>query len=93
MIGITTLRILCLTVILLNITLTSCAKKNQIYMDKNKKMDFQSEDEKYIISAPLVIKNFVKKNGVTTDKGEVFLQRSVQDYFIKFGRWFIMKKV
>jgi hypothetical protein len=46
--------------------------------------DMSSGNGKYILSAPIVIKNFVKKNGEITEHDEVYIQRSIQDYFIKF---------
>lgn len=49
-----------------------------------KKKDLSTEAGTSIISAPVVSKSFVKKNGVVTDKKELYLQRSIQDYYIKF---------
>ena len=49
-----------------------------------KTKDSSTGEEKYIISAPIVFKNFIKKNGVPTDRKEVYIRRSIQDYFIKF---------
>jgi len=37
-----------------------------------------------IITAPIVKKNFVNKAGRTTDHVEYYIQRSIQDYYIKF---------
>jgi hypothetical protein len=37
-----------------------------------------------IITVPVVRKKFVKKNTKITDYDEYYLQRSIQDYFIKF---------
>lgn len=53
-------------------------------MNKNKQADLPSDDGKYIISAPIVHKPFIKKNGQPTNHGEWYIRRSVQDYFIKF---------
>lgn len=50
----------------------------------NKTKDFSSGDNTYIISAPISEKYFYTKNGVRTDKKEYYIQRSIQDYFIKF---------
>jgi len=36
------------------------------------------------ITAPIVKKNFVNKAGRTTDHVEYYIQRSIQDYYIKF---------
>ena len=52
-------------------------------MSKNKTKDESSGDQKYIISAPLVVKYFRKKNGELTDRKELYIRRSIQDYFIK----------
>jgi hypothetical protein len=49
-----------------------------------KKKDFVNAEGFSIISAPIVRKKFVKKNGQTTDWEELYVRRSVQDYFIKF---------
>ena len=38
----------------------------------------------YIITVPIVLKNFMKKNGAITNQGEWYLRRSIQDYYIKF---------
>lgn len=46
--------------------------------------DTRSGDQKFIITAPLVLKSFVKKNSQPTDLKEWYIQRSIQDYFIKF---------
>ena len=62
----------------------SCTPKSSIHMEKNKLPDIPTEDKKVIITAPLVLKNFVKKNAEVTDIKEWYIQRSVQDYFIKF---------
>lgn len=40
--------------------------------------------EKIVVTAPIVQKNFMKKNGQATDLVEYYLRQSIQDYFIKF---------
>ncbi len=50
----------------------------------NKAPNLKSENNTEIISAPIVYKSFVKKNGEETTEKEMYLQRSIQDYFIKF---------
>ena len=50
----------------------------------NKTPDIQSTNGGQIVSAPVVSKNFVMKNGEVTERTELYLQRSIQDYFIKF---------
>lgn len=49
-----------------------------------KKPDEKTEQGTSIIAAPIVEKKFVKKNGVELDFSEYYIQRSIQDYFIKF---------
>ncbi|MEM6298062.1 MAG: hypothetical protein AAF740_05165 [Bacteroidota bacterium] len=39
---------------------------------------------KQIISAPIVATRFIKKNGVASDFTELYVRRSIQDYYIKF---------
>ena len=51
---------------------------------RNKVPDSTTTNGRQIVSAPVVTKNFVKKNGEVTDHREYYLQRSIQDYFIKF---------
>jgi len=51
---------------------------------RNKTKDLSSGDNTYIIDVPIVEKTFVNKKGVPTDKKEFYIQRSIQDYFIKF---------
>ena len=53
-------------------------------MDHNKTKDESTGNGKYIISAPVIFKQFVKKNGETTDQTEMYIERSIQDYYIKF---------
>lgn len=48
--------------------------------------------DKVIVTAPLVLKSFVKKNGELTDLKEWYIQRSIQDYFIKFCESKITRK-
>lgn len=61
-------------------------------MIKNKTQDISSGNEKYIITAPIVFKNFTKKNAETTDILEMYLQRSTQDYYIKFCESIVTRK-
>lgn len=53
-------------------------------MKNNKRKDAISENNRFIISTPVVTKKFVKKNGEVTQKKEFYIRRSIQDYFIKF---------
>jgi len=52
-------------------------------MNKNKIPDQTTESNTLIISAPIVEKHFVKKNGEVTELTEFYIRRSIQDYFIK----------
>lgn len=62
----------------------SCSSQKKIIMVKNKTKDISSSKGKYSISVPIVIKKFVKKNGEVTEQKEFYIQRSIQDYYIKF---------
>jgi len=62
----------------------SCASTQEATPAKNKTEDISTGDGKYIITAPIVYKSFVLKNGKISDFSEYYVQRSVQDYFIKF---------
>ena len=53
-------------------------------MINEKKEDISTGDGKYIVTAPVIIKDFIEKNGTNTQKKEIYLERSIQDYFIKF---------
>ena len=50
----------------------------------NKTADVKTTGNRVIISAPIIPKPFVKKNGEETDIMEYYVSRSIQDYFIKF---------
>ena len=70
-------------IIWLSLMILSCIGQNKTAM-KNKTEDRSTSNGRYIISAPIVYKNFVKKNGKATEQKEIYLQRSIQDYYIKF---------
>lgn len=53
-------------------------------MKKKKQADPSTGPNTYIVTASVVLKSFIKKNGQATDKQEYYLRRSIQDYFIKF---------
>lgn len=53
-------------------------------MKKNKVEDSSTGENKFILTAPIVSKSLFKKNGVPTGGKEWYLQRSIQDYYIKF---------
>ncbi len=62
----------------------SCHAQNSSPMEKKKTEDASSADERKIITAPIVLKSFIKKNGEPADFKEMYVQRSIKDYFIKF---------
>ncbi len=47
---------------------------------------------KQVINAPVVVKNFVQKNGEEIDFGEYYIRQSVKDYYIKFCESRITRK-
>ena len=61
---------------------SSCTSSKESTIKK--KRNISSADGKVIISAPIVSKPFIKKNGEPTDRTELYIRRSIQDYFIKF---------
>lgn len=69
-----------LPLFLLTVALTACAHKDLV----KKTNTVKSPDKGDVISAPIVKKAFVKKNGEVTDYEEYYIQRSIKDYFIKF---------
>jgi len=76
--------LLCLAASMICFFLLSCAKQNKMVMAGNKTEDELTRNGKKIITAPVVAKNFIKKNGQSASHTEMYIQRSIQDYFIKF---------
>ncbi|QHI39343.1 hypothetical protein IMCC3317_47530 [Kordia antarctica] len=74
----------CILVCIIFLVTESCVHQKKIVMAKNKTKDVSSSKGKYMISVPIVIKNFVKKNGEITKQTEIYIRRSIQDYYIKF---------
>lgn len=70
--------------LVLGFLMYACASTQDVTPVNNKTADVPTEDGRYIISAPIVSKNFVMKNGKATEHSEYYVQRSIQDYFIKF---------
>ncbi len=66
------------------ISTSFCSGQKKVNMSKNKTKYAATNREKHIISSPIVTKNFVKKNGEVTTNKEFYIQRSTQDYYIKF---------
>ena len=64
--------------------LMACKGYKTTVMQNNKTPDQKGSDSSYIISAPIVNQLFYKKNGEPVDIQEYYIERSVQNYFIKF---------
>ena len=62
----------------------SCTHQKPTTLNKNKTKDVSTGEGKYIISAPIVVKNFVDAEGKIENRQEYFIERSIQDYYIKF---------
>ena len=66
----------------------ACSYQTEMSDKNNKhpqnKKTLTSEAGRTILTGPIVSKNFIMKNGKSTDKVEYYLRASVQDYFIKF---------
>ena len=79
---------------LMGLLLTACesSTKQSTMIPKNKKPDQQTENNRRIISAPIVKSSFVKKNGEVADIKEYYISRSIQNYFIKFCESSVTKK-
>lgn len=83
-----------LLLILVVFCMPSCTLLHQKEnMKKNKMADTSTGDHKFILTAPIVSKSFVKKNGAATNHKEYYIQRSIQDYYIKFCESKIKRKV
>ena len=75
------------TLLLITFLLFSCNSSKETTETNtpiNKTADVKTTGNRVIISAPVVPKPFVKKNGNATDIMEYYVSRSIQDYFIKF---------
>ena len=64
--------------------LFSCSTSKEKMKQENKFSDKNPAEKSYLITAPIVKKQFVNKAGRTTDHFEYYIQQSMQDYFIKF---------
>ena len=82
--------------LLLAFFVTACyntRKHGTLQSEPNVKTADQTTGEGNVIfTAPVVKKQFVKKNNQPTDFYEYYLQRSIQDYFIKFCESKITRK-
>ena len=70
----------------------SCGIQKEITMTKNKLEDIPTAEEKLIITAPIVLKNFTRKNAEMMEFSEMYIQRSTEDFFIKFCESKISRK-
>ncbi|CAM1341731.1 hypothetical protein [Tenacibaculum amylolyticum] len=43
-----------------------------------------SQENKRTITVPVFYKNFTKKNGITTDKKELYIQHATKGFYVKF---------
>lgn len=73
-----------LLIFITSLVTTSCIIQKERHMTKNKIEDIPTGGEKFIVTAPIVLKSFTRKNAETTAYQEMYIQRSTQDYFIKF---------
>ena len=64
--------------------LFSCSTSKEKTSQQNNVSNKNTAEKSYLITAPIVKKNFVNKAGVTTGQIEYYIQQSMQDYFIKF---------
>jgi hypothetical protein len=64
--------------------LFSCSTSKEKTSQQNNVSDKNPAENSYLITAPIVKKQFVNKAGRTTDHIEYYIQQSIQDYFIKF---------
>ena len=64
--------------------LFSCSTSKEKTSQQNHVSDKNTAEKSYLITAPIVKKQFVNKAGRTTDHVEYYIQQSIQDYFIKF---------
>lgn len=65
-------------------TLFSCSTSKEKTSQHNNVSNKNAAEKSYLITAPIVKKQFVNKAGRTTDNIEYYIQQSIQDYFIKF---------
>ena len=71
-------------ILLLSIFSWACTNQKSAEMERRKRPDQKTENGTLIVTAPIVSKRFVDKRGRPGDKTELYIQRSTQDYFIKF---------
>ena len=64
--------------------LFSCSTSKEKTSQQNNISEKNPAVKSYLITAPIVKKQFVNKAGRTTDHADYYIQQSIQDYFIKF---------
>ena len=62
----------------------SCSTSKEKTSQQNNVSDKNRAEKPYLITAPIVKKQFVNKASRTADHVEYYIQQSIQDYFIKF---------
>ena len=67
----------------------SCASPKDV---NNKTESQKTEGSKQIISAPIIVKDKVLRHGVISDEKELYIQQSIQDYYIKFCESAVSRK-
>ena len=77
---------LLLWLILLTFGFLACTTSKEGNMDKRKLKvkDTVTNNGTQIITAPIVHKEFMQKNGVPSGRKEIYIRGSTQDYFVKF---------
>lgn len=74
------------------ILISSCANQKRSNITKNKTENISIDNGKQVMTVPIISKSFVKKNAVITDQKELYIQASMQDYYIKFCESKISRK-
>ncbi len=73
---------------IVSLSMTFCTAKKKTPMSKIDKTDAITT----IVTAPIVSKTFVSKSGKSTSQKDLYLQASIQDYYIKFCESKITRK-
>lgn len=79
-----------LSISILLIFLVSCGTEKNVVI--NKKMDQKLENGHIIIDAQIVELAFKMKNAKISSRTELYVRRSIQDYYIKFCESDVSKK-
>ena len=71
-------------VLFLGLLFSSCSTPKEGIESGLKTPDEKTERGTYIITAPIVYKSAMSKRNVDMEFKDVYIQRSIQDYYIKF---------